>query len=63
MTNSAVKSAVLPQSDSDLRTVFQPEIGSWVALRNAPSDYSHDEAILLCETFSGEWISLSLIHI
>lgn len=36
---------------------FRPESGLWVALRNAPSDYSHNEALLLCETFPGEWVS------
>ena len=38
-------------------TTFKPERGLWVALRDAPSPYSHDEALLLCETFPGEWIS------
>ncbi|MGF1569091.1 MAG: hypothetical protein ACFCVD_13645 [Nodosilinea sp.] len=37
--------------------VFQPEPGRWVTLRNAPSDFSHHEALLLCETFPGEWVS------
>lgn len=36
---------------------FNPESGLWVALRDAPSLYSHDEALLLCETFPGEWVS------
>lgn len=52
----AVQSVVLTESVCD-RAVFQPESGLWVALRNAPSDYSHDEALLLCETIPGEWVS------
>ena len=28
-------------------STFQPESGLWVALRNAPSDYSHDKALLI----------------
>lgn len=30
---------------------------SWVTLHNPPSDYSHHEALLLCEIISGEWVS------
>lgn len=36
---------------------FQPKSDLWVALRNAPSDFSHDEALLLCETSVGEWVA------
>lgn len=36
---------------------FRPESDLWVTLRNAPSDDSHDEALLLCETSLGEWIA------
>ncbi|EDX83031.1 hypothetical protein S7335_209 [Synechococcus sp. PCC 7335] len=56
MNAAAVKSALLPESPSD-HALFKPESGLWVTLRNAPSDYSHHEALLLCETFSGEWVS------
>ncbi len=56
MNNGSVKSAVLPGSTSN-REVFQPESGLWVTLRNAPTDYSHHEALLLCEAFPGEWVS------
>ena len=56
MNNSSIETAVLSESASD-HAVFQPESGLWVSLRNAPSDYSHDEALLLCETFPGEWAS------
>ncbi|MEL6813745.1 MAG: hypothetical protein AAFP03_02900 [Cyanobacteria bacterium J06598_3] len=38
-------------------SAFQPESGLWVALRDSPSAYSHDEALLLCEAFPGEWVS------
>ena len=52
----AIQSAVSSKSARG-HAVFQPEGGLWVSLRNAPSDYSHDEALLLCETFPGEWVS------
>lgn len=62
MNIDAVQSAALPESAALSKSagdhaVFQPEGGLWVALRNAPDDYSHDEALLLCETFLGEWVS------
>lgn len=41
---------------SDAAT-FQPESDLWVALRNPPSDYSHHEALLLCEIESGNWVA------
>ncbi len=50
-------SSVTAPSDVPGSEGFRPESGLWVALRNAPSDYSHDEALLLCETFPGEWVS------
>ena len=56
MNTGVVQSAALPESACD-HPGFQPESGLWVALRNAPDDYSHDEALLLCETFPGEWVS------
>jgi len=34
---------------------FKPVSDLWVSLRNAPSEFSDDEALLLCETFPGEW--------
>lgn len=52
----AIQPVVSPDSTRE-HAVFQPEGGLWVSLRNAPSDYSHDEALLLCETFPGEWVS------
>lgn len=56
MNPNALQAAIPVESAYDY-FAFQPESGLWVALRNAPSDYSHDEALLLCETFSGEWVS------
>ncbi len=50
-------SPVTAPSDASGSEGFRPESGLWVALRNPPSDYSHDEALLLCETFPGEWVS------
>jgi hypothetical protein len=31
--------------------------GDWVKLSQLPSEYSHDEALLLCEIGGGEWIT------
>ncbi len=36
---------------------FQPKSDLWVALRNAPTHDSYDEALLLCETSLGEWVA------
>ena len=36
---------------------FSPQQGLWVQLRNRPSDYAFDQALLLCETFPGEWVA------
>ncbi len=35
---------------------FQPQTDTWVKLRNRPSEYSDDEALLLCETLAGVWL-------
>ncbi|MFK8185634.1 MAG: hypothetical protein AB8B99_19840 [Phormidesmis sp.] len=56
-TNTQAVSSVASAESKRDHSLFQPESGLWVALRNAPSDYSHDEALLLCETFPGEWVS------
>ena len=55
-TMKTAQSAAVTESSHD-HALFKPESGLWVALRNAPSAYSHDEALLLCETFPGEWVS------
>lgn len=36
-------------------TLFQSD--AWVTLHHPPSDYSHHEALLLCEAMPGEWVS------
>lgn len=35
---------------------FQPQADTWVKLRDRPTPYSDDEALLLCETAEGLWI-------
>ncbi|WP_339384093.1 hypothetical protein [Gloeocapsopsis crepidinum] len=37
----------------------QPEFtaNSWVQLQDLPSDYSHDEALLLCQLSHDEWVA------
>lgn len=32
------------------------EASTWVQLRELPSPYSHDEALLLCQHSENEWI-------
>ncbi len=41
----------------DVESGFQPKSGLWVALRDELSDFSYEEALLLCELFPGEWVS------
>jgi hypothetical protein len=57
-TQSTVSQPAVSQPTSpDIESSFQPESGMWVALRDDLSDYSHEEALLLCELFPGEWVS------
>ncbi len=35
---------------------FKPQADIWVKLRNRPTDYSDDEALLLCEIDAGAWL-------
>ncbi len=56
-TNTSTIQLIDPMAHSADGDSFQPESDQWVALRNAPSDYSHNEALLLCETSLGEWIA------
>lgn len=37
--------------DTDLQA------STWIKLRERPSPYSHDEALLLCKTEDGAWIA------
>lgn len=36
---------------------FVPKRDLWVQLRNAPSDYAYDQAVLVCELNADEWIA------
>lgn len=38
---------------------IQPEFtaNSWVQLREIPSSFSHDEALLLCQLSNDEWVA------
>ncbi len=57
-TSAPTKASVTaPKALSSDAATFQPESDLWVALRNPPSDYSHHEALLLCEIESGDWVS------
>jgi hypothetical protein len=51
------QSAVSQPTSPAVELSFQPESGLWVTLRNELSDYSYEEALLLCEAFPGEWVA------
>jgi hypothetical protein len=34
-----------------------PKAGTWVDLLDRPNDWSHDEALLLCEQSEHEWVA------
>lgn len=46
-----------PDTATPIEAAFTPQQGLWVQLRNRPSDYAFDQALLLCETFPGEWVA------
>lgn len=37
--------------------VFVPQANEWVQLRDALSDYSANEALLLCEAETDQWVA------
>ena len=44
-------------SKPDINTTGQDlQASAWVKLRERPSEYSHDEALLLCQHSDTEWI-------
>ena len=45
------------EAATSTKASFSPQEGLWVQLRNRPSDYAFDQALLLCETFPGEWVA------
>lgn len=58
MSNSLMTThAFAPTALASEAATFRPESDLWVALRNPPSDYSHHEALLLCEIDSGDWVA------
>ncbi len=38
-------------------TSLEFEANTWVQLLKLPNDYSHDEALLLCELTGDEWVA------
>jgi hypothetical protein len=36
---------------------FVPRQDVWVQLRNAPSDYAYDQALLICELDGDQWMA------
>jgi hypothetical protein len=43
------------QSDTS-KTVLEAQTATWVQLKELPSPYSHDEALLLCKHSKSEWV-------
>ena len=63
-----IASATTAQNTTPTKTVAAPKRATntastlfkrdaWVTLHHLPTDYSHHEALLLCETIPGEWVS------
>jgi len=42
---------------SDASGGFIPQANCWVQLRDRPSPFSHDEALLLCEEVGDRWVA------
>lgn len=42
-----------------IRSLNQPQVraNTWVQLVELPSDFSHDEALLLCQLSNDEWVA------
>ncbi len=40
-----------------LQAQVAPQAYSWVKLLDRPTDFSHDEAFLLCEDIEGRWVA------
>lgn len=47
--------AFLVQPDSS--SGFIPQANVWVQLRDRPTPFSHDEALLLCEELRDRWVA------
>jgi hypothetical protein len=50
-------STLAPQSVAAPATVFIPQAYQWVQLRDLLSEYSADQALLLCEETKGRWVA------
>ncbi len=50
-------STLAPQSMAAPATVFVPQANQWVQLRDRLSEYSADQALLLCEETEGRWVA------
>jgi hypothetical protein len=56
-TGSSIEFAANPDLKLASIDSFQPQADIWVKLRDRPTDYSDDEALLLCEIDAGAWLS------
>jgi hypothetical protein len=50
-------STLVPQSVAAPTTVFIPQAHQWVQLRDRLSEYSANQALLLCEELEGRWVA------
>jgi hypothetical protein len=59
MGNTATAPVLRPITAIALREVvpFVPTAQHWVTLRDLPSEYSYDQALLICKSDSETWIA------
>lgn len=56
MKLAPVKSPVSSSLNSSAKTNLTLQAATWVKLRELPSPYSYDEAVLLCQHSDTEWV-------
>jgi hypothetical protein len=57
MNKSILQAIPALELEGSKATLFTPRSSTWVKLRELPSDYSFDEALLLCEESDGGWVA------
>ncbi len=57
MNKSILQVTPALELDGSTTVPFTPRSSTWVKLRELPSDYSFDEALLLCEESDGGWVA------
>jgi hypothetical protein len=56
-TRFSMISALTPQRKSAELAIFSPQAHSWVMLRDPLTEYSDEQALLLCEEADGRWVA------